>query len=73
MRREATEKPATERQREILDVIAGFTAQHGYPPSVREIGELVGLSSSSTIHAHLNAPRPTRPCPTLWSFRSWGA
>jgi repressor LexA len=55
MRREATEKPATERQREILDVIAGFTAEHGYPPSVREIGELVGLSSSSTIHAHLKA------------------
>jgi len=55
MRREATEKPATERQRKILDVIAGFTAEHGYPPSVREIGELVGLSSSSTIHAHLKA------------------
>ncbi len=32
-----------------------FTAEHGYPPSVREIGELVGLSSSSTIHAHLKA------------------
>ncbi|HEX3456476.1 MAG TPA: transcriptional repressor LexA [Candidatus Baltobacteraceae bacterium] len=55
MRREATEKPATERQRRILDVIASFTAEHGYPPSVREIGELVGLSSSSTIHAHLKA------------------
>ena len=55
MRREATEKPATERQREILDVISGFTAEHGYPPSVREIGERVGLSSSSTIHAHLKA------------------
>jgi repressor LexA len=55
MRREASEKPATERQRKILDVIASFTLEHGYPPSVREIGERVGLSSSSTIHAHLKA------------------
>jgi repressor LexA len=43
----------TERQQRILDVIHEFTAEHGYPPSVREIGERVGLSSSSTIHAHL--------------------
>ena len=49
------EKPATERQQRILDVIRAFTAEHGYPPSVREIGERVGLSSSSTIHAHLKA------------------
>jgi repressor LexA len=43
----------TERQRRILEVIREFTAERGYPPSVREIGERVGLSSSSTIHAHL--------------------
>lgn len=43
----------TERQRRILEVIQEFTAEQGYPPSVREIGERVGLSSSSTIHAHL--------------------
>ncbi len=49
------EKPATERQQRILDVIRAFTAEHRYPPSVREIGERVGLSSSSTIHAHLKA------------------
>jgi repressor LexA len=55
MAKEMTEKPATERQRRILQVIREFTAEHGYPPSVREIGELVGLSSSSTIHAHLKA------------------
>jgi repressor LexA len=55
MRKEITEKPATERQRRILDVIRAFSAEHGYPPSVREIGERVGLSSSSTIHAHLKA------------------
>ncbi len=55
MRKEITEKPATERQRRILEVIRSFTADHGYPPSVREIGARVGLSSSSTIHAHLKA------------------
>ncbi len=51
----AIEKPATERQRRILQAIADFKAERGYPPSVREIGEKVGLSSSSTIHAHLKA------------------
>jgi repressor LexA len=55
MRKESIEKPATERQRRILEVIRTFTGEHGYPPSVREIGERVGLSSSSTIHAHLKA------------------
>jgi repressor LexA len=55
MRKESLERPATERQRRILEVIRNFTADHGYPPSVREIGERVGLSSSSTIHAHLKA------------------
>jgi len=55
MRKDTMERPATERQRRILDVIRAFTAEHGYPPSVREIGERVGLSSSSTIHAHLKA------------------
>jgi repressor LexA len=49
------EKPATERQKSILDAINAFTSERGYPPSVREIGERVGLSSSSTIHAHLKA------------------
>src|SRR5437588_12704484 len=46
---------ATERQRRILEVIHEFTAERGYPPSVREIGERVGLSSSSTIHSHLKS------------------
>ena len=55
MAKGTSEKPATERQRRILDVIVAFTAEWGYPPSVREIGERVGLSSSSTIHAHLKA------------------
>ena len=43
----------TPRQQSILDVIKDFTREHGYPPSVREIGERVGLSSSSTVQCHL--------------------
>jgi repressor LexA len=40
-------------RKEILDCIASSVADRGYPPSVREIGEVVGLASSSTVHAHL--------------------
>ncbi len=43
----------TERQRTILDYLRGFVEEHGYPPTVREIGEAVGLRSPSTVHAHL--------------------
>jgi repressor LexA len=43
----------TERQRAILDYLRGFIDEHGYPPTVREIGEAVGLRSPSTVHAHL--------------------
>jgi repressor LexA len=43
------------RQQAILDFLAEFTAKNGYPPSVRQIGEAVGLSSSSTVHSHLNS------------------
>ena len=42
------------RQREILDYIREMVADRGYPPSVREIGEAVGLSSPSTVHSHLS-------------------
>lgn len=44
----------TERQAKILEHIRDVTRARGYPPSVREIGEAVGLSSSSTVHNHLN-------------------
>jgi repressor LexA len=44
----------TERQNRILDYIRYVTRVRSYPPSVREIGEAVGLSSSSTVHNHLN-------------------
>lgn len=43
----------TSRQRAILDFIKQSIQKKGYPPSVREIGEAVGLSSSSTVHGHL--------------------
>ena len=49
------ERAPTERQARILDVIRGFTEERGYPPSVREIGERVGLSSSSTVQSHLRS------------------
>ncbi len=45
----------TERQRQVLEFIDSEVRTRGYPPSVREIGEAVGLSSSSTVHAHLAA------------------
>src|SRR5260370_38045680 len=44
----------TERQAKILDYIRRVTRERSYPPSVREIGENVGLSPSSTVHNHLN-------------------
>ena len=45
----------TARQRQVLEFIDAQTREQGYPPSVREIGEAVGLSSPSTVHAHLAA------------------
>jgi len=48
-----TERATTEKQQRILQVIRDYTAERGYPPSVREIGERVGLSSSSTVQSHL--------------------
>jgi repressor LexA len=48
------EKQLSSRRREILDFIVATTRQRGYPPTVREIGEAVGLKSSSTVHFHLN-------------------
>jgi repressor LexA len=43
----------TARQRRILDFIAATVRERGYPPTVREIGEAVGLTSSSSVHAQL--------------------
>jgi repressor LexA len=49
------DRAPTERQARILEVIRDFTEDRGYPPSVREIGERVGLSSSSTVQSHLKS------------------
>jgi repressor LexA len=43
----------TDRQRQVLEVIEAHLVERGYPPSVREIGEAVGLTSPSTVHSHL--------------------
>ena len=48
-------KPLTVRQQQILDFILATVSDRGYPPSVREIGEAVGLNSPSTVHSHLSA------------------
>jgi repressor LexA len=45
--------PLTKRQREILDYLNEFIAQHGYAPSLEEIGRRFGLSSLATVHKHL--------------------
>jgi repressor LexA len=45
----------TDRQQQVLDYIRETVESRGYPPSVREIGEAVGLSSPSTVHSHLNS------------------
>lgn len=47
------ERALTGKRREILDFIAASLRERGYPPTVREIGEAVGLTSSSTVHTHL--------------------
>jgi repressor LexA len=67
----------TPRQREIYDFIARYSEEQGYPPTVREIGEAVGLASPSTVHAHLaNLERagmlhrdPTKPRALVLSSR----
>ena len=43
----------TARQQEIWQFLVDYVERHGYPPTVREIGEAVGLASPSTVHAHL--------------------
>lgn len=49
-----SESPLTRRQQEILEFIERTVSERGYPPSVREIGEAVGLASPSTVHSHLH-------------------
>jgi len=51
----ARDRDLTDRQRQVLDFIKAEVRRKGFPPTVRDIGEAVGLSSSSTVHAHLAA------------------
>ena len=46
-------QPLTKRQREILDYLNDFILQHGYAPSLEEIGKRFSLSSLATVHKHL--------------------
>src|SRR5919205_3565059 len=43
----------TKRQKEIFEYVKKYAGEHGYPPTVRDIGKAIGLTSSSTVHAHL--------------------
>ena len=43
----------TKRQQEIFEFIKTYSSSHGYPPTVRDIGKAIGLTSSSTVHTHL--------------------
>jgi len=49
----STHPMLTARQQEIWQFLAEYLDEHGYPPTVREIGDAVGLASPSTVHAHL--------------------
>ena len=61
-------------QERIYEYIAQFVEDNGYPPSVREIGEAMGLKSPSTVHFHLKTWRkrasstkaPARAGPSVW-------
>src|SRR3954453_14742087 len=71
----------TERQQQIWNYLVEYVDGHGYPPTVREIGEHVGLASPSTVHAHLaNLERagllrrdPTKPRALELTGRPTGA
>src|SRR4051812_7261669 len=45
----------SDRQRRILDFVARYTEDHGYPPSIREIGQAVGITSTSVVDYNLRA------------------
>ncbi|ADQ41558.1 transcriptional repressor, LexA family [Caldicellulosiruptor acetigenus I77R1B] len=43
----------TERQQQILNAVIGYINEKGYPPTIRELADIVGVKSSSTLHGHL--------------------
>ncbi len=50
-----TKEPLTKRQQQILDFVLAEIHKKGYPPSIRDIGKAIGLSSTSTVHSHLSS------------------
>ena len=48
-----TQKELTKRQRDVLDYIKKYTAEHGFPPAIREICKGVNLSSPATVFVHM--------------------
>src|SRR3954464_12726933 len=48
-------RKVSERQQRILDFVVEYTSDHGYPPSIREIGQAVGISSTSVVDYNLRA------------------
>lgn len=64
----------TDRQQAVLEVLRAHMAEHGYPPTVREVGQVLGMASSSTVHSHLAALEragiierdPTKPRALKW-------
>lgn len=48
-------QPLSSRQRETLSLLEGFIDQHGYPPTVQELAELLGISSPNAVSEHLRA------------------
>ena len=74
-----TRSNVSKRQLEAYEYICSYTREHGFPPSVREIGQAIGLSSPSTVHSHLkkleeagyvrrdpNKPRTIEICGPGW-------
>src|SRR3982750_4015489 len=59
-------QPLTKRQREILDYLNEFIQQHGYAPSLEEIGERFSLSSLATVHKHLTNLQEKGLFPRPW-------
>ena len=60
----------TKRQSEIYEYIKTVVHTKGYPPSVREIGEAVGLASSSTVHGHLSRLESKGYIDVTFAFKS---
>ncbi|MDO4314091.1 MAG: hypothetical protein Q4C52_13500 [Eubacteriales bacterium] len=50
---ESNKQKGIEVRKRMLNAIKDYIQQHGYPPTVREIGDIVGLYSTSSVHAHL--------------------